>query len=209
MATKILTCGGKSLTEGVDYEELAGPKFRVLRWGYIGEAFQVIDLAAGTVTNLTLTRQDATGATGDRVEPIDAVQWDVSSAPAGGGRVVTTYNIDMTAYTANTAGLFYPIPCVPGETTVLAAHWDVQGKYSRLGDIVADSLTVGTEVKIWLSSTNWFMNINPEGTDLIMIGGGLPLAQEIQVPANPGQYSLMVVENRDVGGLIWRASPGG
>lgn len=177
MATKILMCGKKPLVAGVDYEELAGPKFRVLQFGYIGEAFQLTDLAAGTVTDLTLTRQDATGVAGDRVEPADAVQWDVSSTPAGGGaKVLLTFG----GYTSM-AG-FYLDANSPSSGGISASRDEETSTLAPFdGDIVGAHLYLGTaninqDWKVWKRDTDSHTFSTPNANSINTVTFATPVS---------------------------------
>lgn len=137
-----------------------------------------------------------------------SIQSQEPQAPASAsGRVVTVYDIDFAAFT--TAPTAYMILMSPGETSLVLPHWNSGARFAQLPSIPGESLIAGDSAELCLSSTNWFLNINGDGTDLIMVGGGLPAVQQVQVPANPGQGKFRVVTDRHIGGLIWRWSPGG
>lgn len=75
MATKFLIKDGKLLKQGKHWDDGFGGKLKLLMWACIGEEFQVMDLTAGTLTDVTMVREDATGVAGDRVDVADLAEF--------------------------------------------------------------------------------------------------------------------------------------
>ena len=120
----------------------------------------------------------------------------------GGGRGFTIDDLVITDTSHQSAGTAYEVAMVSGETTILSVSWASQGKYVKLPSIGA--MVVGTSIEIWNTSTNWFLNVNGDGTDLIMTGGGLPAVQQVQVAATEVMATMMVVNNRNLASKCWR-----
>lgn len=68
MATKFLVQNGKLLKKGKCWDDGTGGKLKLLTWACIGDEYQVMDLTAGTLVDISIARADATGVTGDRID---------------------------------------------------------------------------------------------------------------------------------------------
>lgn len=75
MATKFLFKDGKLLKQGKHWDNGLLGKLKLLTWACIGEEYQVMDLTAGTLEDVMMAREDATGVAGDRVEKVDLAEF--------------------------------------------------------------------------------------------------------------------------------------